>query len=42
MQKLNSEIKRKTIEKANPNFLPDKKYNKKEKNELLNWLKVII
>ena len=40
--KADSEIKRKAIEKANPNFLPDKKYNKKEKNELLNWLKVII
>ena len=40
--KADSEIKRKAIEKASYNFLPDKKYSHKEKNELLNWLKTII
>jgi len=40
--KADSEIKRKAIEKASHNFLPDKKYSMKEKNELLTWLKTII
>jgi integrase/recombinase XerD len=40
--KADSEIKRKAIEKASYNFLPDKKYSSREKNELLSWLKTII
>jgi len=40
--KADSEIKRKVIEKASSNILPDKKYSKKEKHELLDWLKTII
>ena len=40
--KADSEIKRKAIEKASYNFLPDKKYSSREKHELLNWLKTII
>ncbi len=40
--KADSEIKRRAIEKASYNFLPDKKYSKKEKGELLTWLKTII
>ncbi len=40
--KADSEIKRKAIEKASHNFLPDKKYSKKEKSEMLTWLKTII
>jgi site-specific recombinase XerD len=40
--KADSEIKRKAIEKASSNILPDKKYGKKERSELLNWLKTII
>lgn len=40
--KADSEIKRKAIEKASSNILPDKKYSKKEKHELLDWLKTII
>jgi len=33
--KADSEIKRKAIEKASSNVVPDKKYSKKEKHELL-------
>jgi len=40
--KADSEIKRKAIEKASYNFLPDKKYSSREKHELLTWLKTII
>ena len=40
--KADSEIKRKAIEKASSNIVPDKKYSKKEKNELLSWLKAIV
>jgi site-specific recombinase XerD len=40
--KADSEIKRKAIEKASSNFLPDKKYSRKERSELLTWLKTII
>ena len=40
--KADSEIKRKAIEKASYNFLPDKKYSRKERSELLAWLKTII
>ena len=40
--KADSEIKRKAIEKASSNILPDKKYSNKEKHELLDWLKTII
>ncbi|NQT67644.1 MAG: tyrosine-type recombinase/integrase [Actinobacteria bacterium] len=40
--KADPEIKRKAIEKASYNFLPDKKYSSREKHELLNWLKTII
>jgi len=40
--KADSEIKRKAIEKASSNILPDRKYSQKEKNELLSWLKTII
>jgi len=40
--KADSEIKRKAIEKASSNIVPDKKYSKEEKHELLNWLKAIV
>lgn len=40
--KADPEIKRKAIEKASYNFLPNKKYSGREKHELLNWLKTII
>jgi len=40
--KADSEIKRKAIERASYNFLPDKKYISREKNELLAWLRTII
>ena len=40
--KADSEIKRKAIEKASYNFLPDKKYSSREKHELFTWLKTII
>jgi len=40
--KADPEIKRKAIEKASYNFLPDKKYSSREKHELLAWLKTII
>jgi len=40
--KSNPEIKRKAIEKASPNILPQEKYSEKEKEEMLEWLKTII
>ena len=40
--KADSEVKRKAIEKASSNFLPDKKYSRKERSELLTWLKTIV
>ena len=40
--KADSEIKRKAIEKASSNIVPDKKYSKEEKHELLSWLKAIV
>ena len=40
--KADSEIKRKAIEKASYNFLPNKKYSGREKHELLAWLRTII
>ena len=40
--KADSEIKRKAIEKASYNFLPEKKYSSREKHELITWLKTII
>ena len=40
--KADSEIKRKAIERASYNFLPDKKYSGREKHDLLVWLKTII
>ena len=40
--KADSEIKRKAIEKASSNFLLDKKYSRKERSELLTWLKTIV
>jgi integrase/recombinase XerD len=40
--KADPEIKRKAIEKVSVNILPDKKYSRKEKSELLTWLKTII
>ena len=40
--KADSEIKRKAIEKASSNIVPDKNYSKKEKHELLSWLKAIV
>ena len=40
--KADPEIKRKAIEKASYDFLPDKKYSKKEKHELMAWLRTVI
>lgn len=40
--KSNPEIKRKAIEQASPSLLPDEKYSKETKQELLDWLKSII
>ena len=40
--KSNPKIKRKAIEQASPSLLPDEKYSKETKQELLDWLKTII
>ena len=40
--KSNPEIKRKAIENASPNVLPEEKYSAKEKKEMIEWLKTII
>lgn len=40
--KSNPEVKRKAIEQASPNLLPDEIYSKEAKQELLDWLKAII
>lgn len=40
--KSNPEIKRKAIEQASPSLLPDEKYSKETKQNLLDWLKTII
>lgn len=40
--KADSEIKRKAIERASYNFLPDKEYSGREKHDLIVWLKTII
>ncbi|WP_010677030.1 site-specific integrase [Bacillus timonensis] len=40
--KSNPEIKRKAIEQASPKVLPDEKLTKKDKKDLLNWLKEFI
>ncbi|WP_299093726.1 tyrosine-type recombinase/integrase [uncultured Metabacillus sp.] len=40
--KSNPEIKRKAIEQASPNVLPDEKLTKKDKEDLLSWLKEFI
>ncbi|MBU3191894.1 site-specific integrase [Clostridium bowmanii] len=40
--KSNPEVKRKAIEHASPSLLPDEKYTKKTKQDLLDWLKTII
>lgn len=40
--KSNPEVKRKAIEQASPSLLPDEKYSKEAKQELLDWLKTII
>ena len=38
----NPEVKRKAIEAASPNVLPPEKYTKKEKQDMVDWLKTII
>ena len=40
--KSNPQIKRKAIEQASPSLLPNEKYSKEAKQELLDWLKTII
>lgn len=40
--KSNPEVKRKAIEQASHNVIPDEKLTKKEKDDLLNWLKEFI
>jgi integrase/recombinase XerD len=40
--KSNPEVKRKAIEQASPNVLPDEKLTKKDKEDLLSWLKDFI
>ncbi|WP_077215151.1 site-specific integrase [Bacillus dakarensis] len=40
--KSNPEVKRKAIEQASHNVIPDEKLTKKEKDDLLNWLKELI
>jgi integrase/recombinase XerD len=40
--KSNPEIKRKAIEQASPNVLPNEKLTKKDKEDLLSWLKEFI
>ena len=40
--KSNPEVKRKAIEQASPSLLPNEKYSKETKQELLDWLKTII
>jgi integrase/recombinase XerD len=40
--KSNPEIKRKAIEQASPNVLPDEKLTKKDKEDILSWLKEFI
>lgn len=40
--KSNPEVKRKAIEQASPSLLPEEKYSKETKQELLDWLKTII
>ena len=40
--KADPEIKRRAIEKISSNILPNEKYSKKEKHELLDWLKAIV
>jgi len=40
--KSNPEVKRRAIEQASPSLLPDEKYSKGAKQELLDWLKTII
>lgn len=39
--KADPEIKRRAIEKVSSSILPNEKYSKKEKHELLDWLKAI-
>ena len=40
--KSNPEVKRKAIEQASLHVIPDEKFTKKEKNDLLSWLKEFI
>jgi len=40
--KSNPEVKRKAIEQASQNIIPDEKLTKKEKDDLLSWLKEFI
>lgn len=40
--KSNPEVKRKAIEQASHNVIPEEKFTKNEKDNLLNWLKEFI
>ena len=40
--KANAEVKRKAIERANSNMIPDSNYDDGKKKDLLNWLRNII